>query len=129
MSKPDLGQFILQEVNKLWEKANEYNLPLCFAFVDYEKAFGSIEFEPLFEGLKNQGIDEAYLKILWSLYSKATSFLQLHKDSENFKLGRGTRHGDNISPKLFTFMSAIHHHQLNQLENKVLGLMVNTYPT
>ena len=39
-------------------------MPLCFAFVDYEKAFDSIEFEPLFEGLKNQGVDEAYLNIL-----------------------------------------------------------------
>ena len=40
----------LQVVNQLQEKANEYNMPLCFAFVDYEKAFDSIEFEPLFEG-------------------------------------------------------------------------------
>ena len=39
----------LQVVNQLQEKANEY-MSLCFAFVDYEKAFDSIEFEPLFEG-------------------------------------------------------------------------------
>ena len=75
----------LQVVNQLQEKANEYNIPLCFAFVDYEKAFDSIEFEPLFEGLKNQGIDEAYLNILRNLYSEATSVLRLHKDSEKFK--------------------------------------------
>ena len=47
----------IQVVYQLQEKANEYNIPLCFAFVDYEKAFDSIEFEPLFEGLKNQGIE------------------------------------------------------------------------
>ena len=51
----------LQIVNQLQEKANEYNTPLCFSFVDYEQALDSIEFEPLFEGLKSQGIDEAYL--------------------------------------------------------------------
>ena len=45
-------------------------IPLCFAFVDYEKAFNSIEFEPLFEGLKNQDVDEAYLNILRNLYSE-----------------------------------------------------------
>ena len=28
----------LQVVNQLQEKANEYNMPLYFAFVDYEKA-------------------------------------------------------------------------------------------
>ena len=61
----------LQVVNQLQEKANEYNMSLCFAFVDYEKAFDSIEFEPLFEGLKNQGVDEAYVNILRNLYSEA----------------------------------------------------------
>ena len=77
-------------------------MPLCFAFVNYEKAFDSIEFEPLFEGLKNQGVDEAYLNILQNLYSEATSVLRLHKDSEKLVLRRGSRQGDNISPKLFT---------------------------
>ena len=108
----------LQVVNQLQEKANEYNMPLCFAFVDYEKAFDSIEFEPLFEGLKNQGVDEAYVNILRNLYSEATSVLRLHKDSEKFKLGRGARQGDNISPKLFT--SCLQHAIINKInwENK-----------
>ena len=75
----------LQVVNQLQEKANEYNIPLCFAFIDYEKAFNSIAFEPLFEGLKNQGVDEAYLNILQNLYSEATSVLRLHKDSEKIQ--------------------------------------------
>ena len=39
----------LQVVNQLQKKANEYNMPLCFAFVDYEKAFDSLEFEPRHE--------------------------------------------------------------------------------
>ena len=72
----------LQVVNHLQEKANEYNLPLCFCLRRLWKAFDSIEFEPLFDGLKNQGIDEAYLNILRNLYSEATSVLQLHEDSE-----------------------------------------------
>ena len=93
-------------------------MPLCFSFVDYEKVFDSIEFEPLFEGLKNQGVDEAYLNILRNLYSEATSLLRLHKDSEKFKLGRGSRQGDNISPKLFT--SSLQHAIINKInwENK-----------
>ena len=79
----------LQAVNQLQEKANEYSTPLCFAFVDYEKAFNRIDFELLFEGLKNQGVEQAYGNILWHLYSVET--LQLHMDSEKFKLGRGAR--------------------------------------
>ena len=59
----------LQVVNQLQEKANEYKISLCFAFIDCKKACDSIEFEPLFEELKNQGVDEAYLNILQNLYS------------------------------------------------------------
>ena len=81
----------LQVVNQLQEKANEYNMPLCFAFVDYEKAFNSTEFEPLFEWIKNQDVDEAYLNILRNLSSEATSVLRLQKDSEKFKVRRGAR--------------------------------------
>jgi len=92
----------LQVLNQLQEKANEYNLPLCFAFVDYEKAFDSIEFEPLFNALKNQGVDGTYLAVLQDLYRNATSMLRLHTDSRKFKLERGARQGDNISPRLFT---------------------------
>ena len=92
----------LQVVNQLQGKANEYNMPLCFAFIDYEKAFYSIEFEPFFDGLKNQSVDEAYLNTLRNLYSKATSVLRVHTHSEKFKVGRGAKQEDNIFPKLFT---------------------------
>ena len=30
-------------INQLKEKCREYNIPLCVAFVDYEKAFDSVQ--------------------------------------------------------------------------------------
>ena len=54
----------LEVVNQPQEKANERNIPFGFAFTVYEKAFDSIEFEPLVEGLRNQGVDEVYLNIV-----------------------------------------------------------------
>ncbi|KAI8522203.1 hypothetical protein Bbelb_019570 [Branchiostoma belcheri] len=92
----------LQVVAQLQEKANEYNIPLCFAFVDYEKAFDSIEFEPMFAALEHQGVDSEIITLLKDLYNGATSTLRLHKESEKIKLERGARQGDNISAKLFT---------------------------
>lgn len=92
----------LQVVSQLQEKANEYNIPLCFAFVDYEKAFDSIEYTPMFNALEHQGVDPAYIKIIRDLYYEATSTLKLHKDSDKITLQRGARQGDNISPRLFT---------------------------
>ena len=38
--------------SQLHEKENEYKIPLCF--VDYEKAFDSIEFTPLFKALETK---------------------------------------------------------------------------
>ena len=43
----------IQTISQIQEKASEYNIPLCFAFVDYEKAFDSIQFDPLFTALEN----------------------------------------------------------------------------
>ena len=37
----------IQVISQLPEKADEYKIPRCFAFVDYEKAFDSIEFNHL----------------------------------------------------------------------------------
>ena len=113
----------LQVVNQLQEKANEYNIPVCFAFVDYEKAFDIIEVEQLFEGLKSQGVDAAFLNILWNLYSEATSVLRLHKCSEKSKLGKGARQGDNISPKLFT--SCVQHAIINKINCENKGVRID----
>ena len=65
----------LQVANQLQEKVEEYNLSLRFIFVNYEKAFDSIEIERIFTALKYQGADEAYLEILQNLYDDATSVL------------------------------------------------------
>ena len=48
-NKQDLGASTLRQItysvhdiNQLKEKCREYNIPLCVAFVDYEKAFDSV---------------------------------------------------------------------------------------
>ena len=92
----------LHVINQLQEKVHEYNIPLCFAFVDYEKAFDSIEFQPIFHVLKNHGIDKANLYIIKHLHHEATSVICLNTDNKKFRLQRGVRQGDNISPRLFT---------------------------
>ena len=83
-------------ISQLQEKAYEYKIPLCFAFVDYEKAFDSVEFNPLFGALENQGAKATYITILRDLYNGATSTLKLHRESDTINLQRGVRQGDNI---------------------------------
>ena len=107
----------LHVINQLQEKAHEYNIPLCFAFVDYEKAFDSIEFEPIFHALKNHGVDKAYLNIMKHMYNEATSVIHLHTECKKFRLQIGVRQGDNISPRLHILPTRCYHWQ-DQLERQ-----------
>ena len=43
----------LQSINQVIEKCNEFNLPLCIAYIDYEKAFDSVEHAIIFKALRN----------------------------------------------------------------------------
>ena len=44
--------------------ALEYNIPLCGAFVDYEKAFDSVQLQAILTSLQEQGIEDVYTDIL-----------------------------------------------------------------
>ena len=108
-------------INQLQEKVHEYSIPLCFSFVDYEKAFNSIESEPIFHALKNHGVNKTYLNIIKHLYCKP--LIYLHTDSEKFRLQRGARQGDNISPRLFT--SCLQDAITGKLNWKDRGIMID----
>ncbi|XP_069985548.1 uncharacterized protein [Penaeus vannamei] len=41
----------LHTINQLIEKSNEFNKPICLAFVDYEKAFDSVEQEGILNSI------------------------------------------------------------------------------
>lgn len=51
----------------------EWNLPLCLAFVHYEKAFDSIETWAVLESLQLCQIDYRYIEELKCLYENAVS--------------------------------------------------------
>ncbi|KAJ8732403.1 hypothetical protein PYW07_015002 [Mythimna separata] len=84
-------------------KTEEYNLPLCLAFVDYEKAFDSIETWAVLQSLQRCQIDYRYIEVLKCLYENATMSIRFQdQTSEPILLQRGVGQGDVISPKLFT---------------------------
>ena len=91
----------LHTLNQIIEKTSEYRQPLCLAFIDYEKAFDSIEIQAVITALQHQGVHPKYIKIIDTIYSKGTATIRLHKDSDKFPINRGVRQGDTISPKLF----------------------------
>ena len=93
----------LQALNQVIEKSEEYQLPLVIGFIDYEKAFDSVEHFSIFEALRKINVNETYVKILENIYEGATARVHLDNHiSEPFVIERGVRQGDPISPKLFT---------------------------
>ena len=54
----------IHAINQLKEKCREYNIPLCVAFVDYEKAFDSVQTQAILTSLQEQGKEDVYIEIL-----------------------------------------------------------------
>ena len=92
----------LHTINQLKEKCQEYNKPLCMAFIDYEKAFDSVETQSVLNALHQQGVEREYIEVLKDIYTDCTTKVMLHKESEEIPIKKGVRQGDTISPKLFT---------------------------
>lgn len=92
----------IHTINQLKEKCQEFNIPLCVAFVDYEKAFDSVETYAVLKALQDQGINNAYIKILKDIYSDCYNTVRMHKASNKIMIRKGVRQGDTGSPKFFT---------------------------
>ncbi|CAG9121819.1 unnamed protein product [Plutella xylostella] len=54
----------IHTLRQVIQKTEEYNLPLCLAFVDYEKAFDSIELWAMLQSLQRCHIDYRYIEVL-----------------------------------------------------------------
>ena len=93
----------MQAISQVLEKCNEFQLPLCIAYIDYENAFDSVEHEVIFKALRKIGVNETYLNIIEDIYTDATAKVHIEKQlSEEIKKRlRGVRQGDHISPKLY----------------------------
>ena len=76
---------------------------LCIGFIDYEKAFDTVEHFAIFEAIRKTNINEIDINILQNIYSQATARIHLdHLVSDEFPINRGIRQVDPLSLKLFT---------------------------
>ncbi|KAK6737034.1 hypothetical protein RB195_019620 [Necator americanus] len=57
----------IQTVSRVIEVCREYRLPLVLTFVDYEKAFDSVETNAILSALVDQGVDASYVRTLSQL--------------------------------------------------------------
>ena len=76
----------IEVVNQLKEKFREYNVPLCTAFVEYEKAFDSVQTQAVLASLQEQGIEDVYIELLREIYTNRSMTVHLHKDSNKINI-------------------------------------------
>jgi hypothetical protein len=88
-------------MNQLIEKCYEFNQPFVCAFVDFSKAFDSVEHRYLLESLKDQGVPIKILRLLKKIYENSRARIKMEEYSRWFKVGRGIKQGDPFSPKAF----------------------------
>ena len=92
----------IHTITQLTEKHREYKQPLCFLFIDFKKAFDTVEHNAVLQSLYEQGIDPAYIKLIKNINTGSTTQIKIFDEPINIDIRRGVRQGDVISPNLFT---------------------------
>uniref|UniRef100_A0A8R1I4C8 Reverse transcriptase domain-containing protein n=1 Tax=Caenorhabditis japonica TaxID=281687 RepID=A0A8R1I4C8_CAEJA len=92
----------IHSIQRLLEVGREYQQPLTLVFIDFHKAFYSVEPQAIWESLKSQGVQPAYIALLQQCYTNCTTTITpFHKKIE-IPITRGVRQGDPISSNLFS---------------------------
>ena len=94
-----------QIANICWimEKAREFQKNINFCFIDYAKAFDSVDHNKMWKILREMGIPEHLTCLLRNLYAGQEATARTgHGTTDWFQIGKGVCQGC-ISPCLFNF--------------------------
>ncbi|KAL1446028.1 hypothetical protein WDU94_012330 [Cyamophila willieti] len=92
----------IHTLTQLLEKGKEYQMPICLLFIDFKKAFDTVEHNAVLHALIKQGVDHTYIKYIKECNENTTTQITLFKEPIIINIKRGVRQGDVISPNLFT---------------------------
>ena len=90
----------------LWimEKAREFQKNIYFCFIDYAKAFDSVDHHKLWKILREMEIPDHLICLLRNLYAGQEATVRTgHGTTDWFQIRKGVRQGCMLSPCLFNF--------------------------
>ena len=93
-----------QFANICWiiEKSRELQKNIYFCFIDYAKAFDSVDHNKLWKILQEMGIPDHLTCFLRKLYAGQEATVRtLHRTTDRFKIGKGVHRGCILSSCLF----------------------------
>jgi len=105
------------------------NKKLYCAFVDYKKAFDSVNRACLWKKLLDHNIDGKIFRIIYNIYDKAKSCVKgNHGLTAFFASSTGVRQGENLSPILFSIFlnDLVQHISTSYKGLSVLSESINT---
>ncbi|RXN36026.1 kinetochore Spc25 [Labeo rohita] len=87
---------------RLIESADDKNLSLYITFVDFKKAFDSIDRRKMFEILHHYGIPDKLVRAIKTIYNNSKSAVLVEGGlTEEFEITTGVLQGDTLAPFLF----------------------------
>ena len=111
-------------IQVLAQRCRDVNVDVFACFIDYEKAFDTVNHEKFIDILSELGLDERDIRIIANLYWNQTATIRVEGEiSEEVRILQGVRQGCVLSPLLFNLYSERIFR--NALEGRNQGVIVN----
>lgn len=93
---------LINTVRIILEQSQEYQSPLYLAFIDFVKAFDTIDRSFIWETLENMNLDRKIIRVIRALYENYRCQVEHRgKVTDAFRTNAGVRQGCLLSPLLF----------------------------
>jgi len=121
-----IGENIVNAMSMI-EYAENNNIDLTLVFLDYQKAFDSVEIKIILQCLESFGFGQNLIKWIKCIYKNTQScILNNGHISDFFSLERGLRQGCPLSPYLFILVVEILAISIRE-NDKIRGIIINNH--